>query len=586
MARHFGSITFAALWLLAGCSPSPPPPTTAVPAGPPFFEQVSPACGIDFTYHDGQEAGLYAILESLGGGVGLIDYDGDGWLDVYLPGGGKLSEERIEGLPGKLYRNLGGLKFEDVTAQVMPEQAIFYTHGCAVGDYDCDGWPDLLVTGWGRVALYRNELVDPADATGGRRLVDRAEGAGLTPITWATSAAWADFDGNGFPDLYLCQYVDWSLENNPHCRGYSYGVDRDVCPPGEFNGLPHLLFRNNADGTFTEVSKEAGLRVLGVTDEKGNQVSMGKGLGVVAADLNDDARPDLYVANDTVDNFLYLNRDKFKFEEVGLLSGTARDDRGAANGSMGLAIGDYDQTGLASIFVANYENEMHALYRNLGRELFHHSTSASGIAALGQKYVGFGTGFVDLDHHGLLDLLIMNGHVIRHPVVATLEQSPVLLRNMGGGRFQDTSKQGGEYFQAKHVGRGLGLGDLDNDGQMDAVVSHVNQPVAVLHNVADTSKHHWLGLRLKGKKSRDLVGTKVAVHGGGKTWTRFVVGGGSYLSAADPRLMIGLGGVDRIDRISIAWSHGTAQEWEGADAAVDHYFEVSEGMPELGPLGF
>ena len=185
--------------------------------------------------------------------------------------------------------------------------------------------------------------------------------------------------------------------------------------PPQFNGLPHLLFRNNRDGTFTEVGKEAGLRIVGVKDEKGKQVDMGKGLGVIAADLNDDGRPDIYVANDTVDNFLYFNRGKLKFDEVGLLSGTACDDRGNPNGSMGVTVGDYNRTGRASIFVTNYENEQHALYRNGGRELFHHSTSPAGIAALGQKYVGFGTSFIDLDHHGLEDLIIANGHVIRHP---------------------------------------------------------------------------------------------------------------------------------------------------------------------------
>jgi hypothetical protein len=581
--KHPFSALLASLCLLAGCS-NPATTITPVPppvAGPKFFEDVTAACGIDHTYRDGQEAGLYAILESLGGGVGLLDYDGDGRLDVFLPGGGSLDETTISGLPGKLYRNLGDWKFEDVTASVVPEQAIFYTHGCAVADYDRDGWPDLLVTGWGRVALYHNEPADAADETKGRRLAERAAAAGLTPITWGTSAAWADFDGDGYPDLYLCQYVDWSLSNNPRCNGYSSGIERDVCPPGQFVGLPHLLFRNNADGTFSEIGKEAGLRVLGVTDDKGNQVGMGKGLGVVAADFNDDARPDLYVANDTVDNFLYLNRDKFKFEEVGLLSGVARDDRGMANGSMGIAVGDYNRKGRASLFVTNYENEMHALYRNLGHDSFHHSTSAAGIAALGQKFVAFGTSFIDLDHHGWQDLIVANGHVIRHPANTTLAQGPVLLRNTGEERFQDISQRGGSYFEGKHIARGLAVGDLDNDGRQDVVISHINQPVTILRNMADTAENHWLGLSLTGGGGRDLVGTKIVVEAGGKRFTRFIVGGGSYLSAHDPRVVIGLGGTARVDKVSITWSHGDLEQWEGAAFATDQYWRISAGDTEV-----
>lgn len=585
MKRVLAFLSLLALLLVGGCSnpPAPPAAKAAAQQGPPFFDEVATSCGIDHTYRDGQEAGLYAILESLGGGVGLIDFDGDGLLDVFLPGGGSLDETTISGLPGKLYRNLGEWKFEDVTAGVMPEQAIFYTHGCAVADYDCDGWPDLLVTGWGRVALYHNEPADAADPAKGRRLVDGADAAGLTPITWGTSAAWADFDGDGYPDLYLCQYVDWSLTNNPRCRGYSSGVERDVCPPGEFTGLPHLLFRNNADGTFTEVGKEAGLRVLGVTDEKGNQVGMGKGLGVVAADFNDDGRPDIYVGNDTVDNFLYMNRGEFQFEEIGLLSGVARDDRGMANGSMGIAVADFNRTGRPSIFVTNYENEMHALYRNLGREAFHHSTSGAGIAALGQKFVGFGTSFVDLDHHGWQDLIIANGHVIRHPVNTTLEQLPVLLRNTGGDRFQDIRQRGGDYFATKHIARGLATGDLDNDGRLDVVVCHVNQPAAVLRNVSDTTGNHWIGFSLSGGTNRDLTGTKVVVDAGGTHFARFVVGGGSYLSAHDPRIVIGLGRTDRISKVSIHWSHGAVEDWEGRHLATDQYWRISAGAKEFVP---
>lgn len=564
-------------------APPAPPAGQVVDAGPDFFQDVTAASGVDITYRNGQEAGHYAILESLGGGAALFDFDGDGLLDLYVPAGGFFDgpdKREIRGYPGKLYRNVGGCKFVDVTAQAMPEQAVFYTHGCAVADYDRDGWPDLLVTGWGRVALYHNEPVDPANPKKGRRLVERAGAAGLQPITWATSAAWADLDGDGYPDLYVCQYVNWSFANNPTCGGYAAGIKRDVCPPREFTGLPHLLFRNNRDGTFTEIGKTAGLRV-GVKDENGKSLHMGKGLGVVAADLNADGKPDIYVANDTVENFLYLNRGPFQFEEVGLNAGVALDDRGQPNGSMGVTVGDYDHTGRAAIFVTNYENEMHALYRNIGKEMFVHSTAPSGISVLGQKYVGFGTAFLDVDHHGSEDIVIANGHVIRYPTSAPLAQHPVLLRNLGNGRFQDKSQRGGDYFRSPHIGRGMAIGDIDNDGRLDLVLSHLNQPVTVLHNIADSKRHHWIGLALTGVKARDLVGTTVTVEAAGQRWTRFVQGGGSYCSAQDPRLLVGLGTTDRVDRITVRWSHGQTETWDGAALAVDRYVSVTEGDKEI-----
>jgi hypothetical protein len=577
-----------------GCnrSASPPPVNgggaTDPPPGPGLFRDVTADAGIDFTYRNGEEAGHYAILESLGGGVALIDYDRDGLLDIFLTGGGHFAgkeKKEIKGYPSRLYKNLGKWKFKDVTGETGVDQPLFYTHGCAVADYDNDGWPDLLVTGWGRLALFHNEAIDPKEPKRGRKFVEVTNKAGLTDTRWSTSAAFADLDGDGYPDLYICYYVNWSFANHPECPGYAGDARRDICPPKLFEALSHRLYRNNRDGTFTDVSAEAGLR------------KDGKGLGVVIVDVNDDGKPDIYVANDTTDNLLYLNRSqapsplplspkggergrgeggRLKFEEVGLRSGVARSESGVADGSMGVAAADYDGSGRASLWVTNYENEMHGLYRNVGskgKDFFLHNTQVSGIAAIGRIYVGFGTAFLDVDLDGREDLVIANGHVIRHS--PRLRQKPVLLRNEGGGRFQEITERGGPYFGKGHIGRGLAAGDLDNDGRPDLVVSHVNAPVVLLRHEA-ASDHHWLGIELVGRDNRDVVGAKLVLGAGNQRQTRFAQGGGSYLSSGDRRHLFGLGSATKIDGLTVVWPSGRTQQWDGKQLAVDRYHRIVE----------
>jgi hypothetical protein len=563
-----GVLTAYCFWSFFALSPSLEDPDEETPSKA-IFQDVTAASGVDFAYRNGEEAGHYAILEALGGGVALFDYDGDGLLDLFIAGGGYFKGTAIHGHTCRLYKNLGNFKFKDVTAETGLDRLRFYTHGCAVADYNRDGWPDLLVTGWGRLALLKNV----SDGKGGRRFVDVTRQAKLNDTSWSTSAAWGDLDGDGYPDLYVCHYVDWSFQKkNPRCIGFD-GKRRDICPPANFEALPHILYRNNGDGTFTDVSKEAGLRI--------KPPDTGKGLGVLMVDVNGDAKPDIYVANDMTGNFLYINKSKpgkIRLQEVGLESGSGRDDQGAPNGSMGLAAADYDGCGRPSIFVTNYEEEFHALYRNeCGSDqfLFRFATKVAGIGAIGQSYVGWGTGFLDLDQDGWPDLVIVNGHPNHYPRAGRKRrQRPVLLHNEGQGRFKDITAQGGSYFQKIHSARGLALGDLNNDGRTDLVVSHLNEPIVILRNQANTG-HHWLGISLVGKAHRDVVGAKVNLEVNGRQLARFAQGGGSFASDSDRRLLFGLGTARRVGRLTVTWPWGEVQHWDGLE--IDRYWRLVEG---------
>jgi hypothetical protein len=562
---------------------------------------VTEEAGIHFTYRNGTEANQYTILEVPGGGLAVLDYDGDGLLDLFLTGGGDFAgpdKKQIKGYPGKLYRNKGGWKFEDVTARVGLERPVIYTHGCAVADYDRDGWPDLLVTGWHRLALYRNLPVDASDTKKGRRFVEVSKEAGLPEGLWTTSAAWGDMDGDGYPDLYICQYVDWSFKNHPTDCLYKGGA-RDICSPRHFHGLPDKLFLNRGDGTFRDVSSPAGLRMPRAPQEyaqleglneaarerlrqaETEDAGFGNGLGVICLDLNGDSKPDIYVTNDMVDNFLYLNRTKTVgkplFEEKGMETGTARDAAGKPNASMGVAAADFNGTGRPSLFVTNYlPDDLHAVYANecIGSdELFQFSTQAVGLAAIGQASVGWGAGFLDLDLDGWEDWVYTAGDVYRNAPNHG-RQRPWLFHN-NKGRFQDISSQGGRYFREEHLGRGLVLADFDNDGRLDLAVSHLNEPVVLLRNVADTRGRHWLGVELQGKDHRDVVGAKITLEAGGRTQTRFAIGGGSYLSSGDRRHVFGLGDSTAVGPLTVTWPSGKQQTWKGL--AIDRYHCLSKG---------
>jgi enediyne biosynthesis protein E4 len=567
--------------------------------GPPIFQDVTAKSGIDFTFHNGEQADNYVILESLGGGAGLIDYDGDGLLDLFLIGGGYFDgpdRKTIKPHPCRLYKNLGKFKFRDVTAEAGLDRSLFFGHGAAVCDYDKDGWPDLLVTGYGRLALYRN-VPGPSNS---RKFMEVTRAAGLEgPHFWGTSAAWADFDGDGYPDLYVCQYVNWSWENNPSCGGYLARVKRDICPPKQFKAKQHRLYHNDGNGHFTEMAAKAGIRVdrsgavksieerlhkltgklndaqkrekqhLEDELESAKNEELGKGLGVVVVDVNLDGKPDIAVANDTVDRFLYLNHSRpghLKFEEVGMSVGAAKDDQGVPQGSMGIDAGDPYGTGLPALWRNDLRN---------GHLSFQFNTAPAGIAAIGQLFVGFGTGFVDVDNDGWEDIFISNGHVIRHPHPAKLQQRPVMFLNQGHGKFKET-RAGGSYFQTDHRGRGVAIGDLDNDGRPDLIISHVEEPVAILRNVAEAG-NHWLGIKLAMKDRCVPVGARLVLDVDGRKLTRFAKGGGSYLSANDTRQLFGLGRATKAGRLTVEWPRGEPRLEHWDELAIDRYQTIMQG---------
>lgn len=520
------------------------------------FTDVTKDSGIDFVYQNGSEAGNDSILESLGGGVALVDFDLDGRHDIFLPRGGGFEGARIFGLPGALYRNTGGLRFEDVSGPAgggFP--ALHYSHGCFVADYDNDGFPDLLVTGYGGLQLWHNK----GDGT----FIERHSECGLNDKLWSSAAGWGDVDGDGCLDLYVAHYAKWSFDNHPRCNGPRPEL-REICSPRAFEPLPDILYRSVGDGTFVDYSAEAGLRLDG------------KGLGVALGDIDLDGDTDIYVANDTTDNFLYLNNGRGTFEEAAALNGVAVDDRGTPNGSMGVDFGDYNLDGLPDIWAANFEVESFALYRNDGNALFVHVSQATGITALNGLFVGFGTQFTDLDADGDEDLVVTNGHVINYPRNAPIQQLPLVLLNSGGKRFVRLDFAN-SYFSKPHIGRGLAVGDLDDDGDPDLVFANSQEPVALVRN--DTpGNRQWLRVRLLGKQSnRDAIGAMLTLQTSQGDMMRMVKGGTSYLSHSDNRPYWGIPQGAKLNSLEIRWPNDRIQQVK--DLSVNRTITVVEEMP-------
>lgn len=479
------------------------------------FRDVTAETGIDSRFSSGREAGEYAIIESLGGGVASFDYDRDGKADLMFAGGGRLDRQIVSGAPCGLFRNLGDWRFREATDDAGVSADRYYNHGIHPADFDGDGFVDLAISGYGGVQLFRNQ----GDGT----FVEAGHWVSDNRHPWSSSLAWADFDGDGHLDCYVTHYVDWSWDNHPKCPGPT-GVPREVCAPREFAGVSDVIYFNDGAGGFRPRRESVGL------------VPGGKGLGVVAGDVNLDGHVDLYVGNDTTDNFLYLNRGDGSFRETAVLAGVSGDASGVNTGSMGVALQDLDGDGLPDIWVTNFERELFALYRNEDAGIFSHVSRSAGMAGIAGLYVGFGTVLADLDLNGDRDIVVANGHVSYHSPRSPFAQEPLLLINRGDGRFRQSDR--GDYFRRAHTGRGLIHVDLDDDGSWDLVFTHLEEPAAVLRGTPPTHSR-WATVRLVGRDSnRDAIGANVWIDTDRGPRRTMLNGGGSYLSHSDTRIRL------------------------------------------------
>jgi tetratricopeptide (TPR) repeat protein len=531
------------------------PAGAAVAFVQPTFTDEASASGVAFTLDNGASP-QRQLPETTAGGVALLDYDGDGDLDVYLVQGGRFPPPRGDAPGGdRLFRNLGNGAFEDATAASGIDRLVRgYGHGVTVGDVDNDGDPDLFLTRWRAYQLLRNR----GDGT----FADATAEAGLGgDRDWPTSAALADLDNDGDLDLYVCHYLKWDAENPTLCEeaakaGRPVDPNRryDYCMPRPFPALPDHLFRNDG-GKYVDVTAEAG-----IVDEDG------RGLGVTAADVDADGLVDLFVANDTTANYLFRNRGGMRFEEVGLESGVACNAGGAFQAGMGTACGDVDGDGRLDLLVTNFYGESTTYFRNLGEGMFADQTAASGLAAPTRYLLAFGVVLFDANNDGFLDLATANGHVVDDRPDFPLEMPGLLVVGGPDGRFRDATPGAGAALNARRMGRALAAGDLDGDGRVDLVYVAHNTPVALLRNGTGASGS-WIRLELEGTASnRDGVGAVVTVRAGGATRTVVRAGGGSFQSASDSRLHVGLGDATRVDAVEVRWPSGRVDRHEGLEA--------------------
>src|SRR5215831_4111864 len=538
------------------CSVAMPQNTNKFP-----FELVPNAVsGITWVHRNGRSPDMY-LPETVGAGCGFIDYDNDGWMDIYLVNSGACDFfDPNPALRNALYKNNRDGTFTNVTEKAgVPGGG--YGMGVAVGDYNADGWPDLLVTQYNGVILYRNN----GDGT----FSDVTRKAGLPTEGWASSAVWFDYDNDGKLDLFICRFVDFNRSKNKFCGNRQTG-ERYYCIPRVYNPMPSWLFHNNGDGTFTDVSHDSGIAK-----------SLGKAWGVVACDINNDGRMDLFVANDTVANFLFINRGNGKFEEIGLQANVGYSAEGHARSGMGVDAADYDQDGWMDLFVTNVDREMYSLYHNNHDETFDDMAIPNGIGRITRLMSAWGVKYFDYDNNGNLDLFLANGHPddkIEEHSTEVKYCEPMLLFHGNGKKFEDVSANSGPAFTKPYASRGMALGDINNDGALDVLVGVNNGAPLLLKNNAGRH-NHWLGLKLAAKQANpDAVGAVITWQVGDVKRTTSKTGGGSYLASHDPRVILGLGAHPKIDWVEIKWPLPSIRVERFTDLSIDKYVSLTEGQ--------
>jgi hypothetical protein len=525
-----------------------------------LFEQVpASTSGITWRHVNGRSPEYY-LPETTGPGCAFLDYDNDGWMDIYLVNSGRCDfYDPHPPLRNALYHNNHDGSFTDVTERAGVVGG-GYGMGVAVGDYDGDGFPDLYVTQYGRSILYRNNR----DGT----FTDITEKAGVAAPGWASSAVWFDYNNDGRLDLFVCRFVDFDKSKNKFCGNESSG-ERYYCIPRVYPPARSWLFHNNGDGTFTDVTQESGIGKV-----------LGKAWGVVATDINNDGWMDLFVANDTLQNFLFLNHGHGKFEEIGLESGVAFSQDGRARSGMGVDSADFDQDGWQDLIVTNVDQEMYSLYHNRHDNSFDDLAGPMGIGRLTRLMSGWGVKFFDFDNDGNVDLFIANGHpddkIEAHSNLVTYKEPLLLFRN-NGRSFENVSAVAGTVFSESFAARGLAIGDFNNDGAVDVLVAVNDGAPLLLQNVA-AHGNHWLGVRLLGKKTNpDAIGASIRWQAGDLKRSRLKTGGGSYLSSHDPREVLGIGNRTKIDRLEIHWPQPSGRVEAFTDLPIDRYITIVEG---------